>query len=320
MSLIDTLDPDALAASLVFVRLTHFGPVKARELYRSGRTPEDVIRNPDALTIGGSRIPAFRAQLAAIDDRAWSDARRNAEKQIADARKFSGNILLYSSSEYPDLLMRSNYPVPILYLRGSLDALDGASAVACVGSRGIREPYRSLHDGFARTASSAGFTIVSGFALGADTVGHQAALDAGGRTIGVLAGGLDRPFPPENRALWERMLSFSAAVFVSESPFGARTSALTLRRRNKLIVALSQGVLVSQSATSGGAMNAWRFALDDHKPVATFAGDGRSDSSGNEQIGLPSGNELIGLRSGNGTTFALSPSPGTYRTWLHQLA
>jgi DNA processing protein len=181
----------------------------------------------------------------------------------------------------------SNNPVPVLFVRGALDVLKIRRVVACVGSRQIHPPYDELHRAFARVACDEGFAISSGFALGADSIGHTAALDAKGRTICVMPCGLDRPFPPENRELWDRALIDKGAVFISEFPFGTRASSLTLRRRNKLIVAAALGVLVSQSSTTGGAMNAYRFALEQRKPVATFACNGKSDTSGNAAMSNP---------------------------------
>jgi predicted Rossmann fold nucleotide-binding protein DprA/Smf involved in DNA uptake len=96
---------------------------------------------------------------------------------------------------------------------------------------------------------------------------------------------LDRPFPPENRRLWEDLLDYSGAVFVSEFSFGTAASSLTLRKRNKGIVAFALGVLISQSSISGGAMNAYRFALEQRKALATFADDSTPDTSGNRAIG-----------------------------------
>jgi predicted Rossmann fold nucleotide-binding protein DprA/Smf involved in DNA uptake len=129
----------------------------------------------------------------------------------------------------------------------------------------------------------------------------------------VMAGGLDRPFPPENKPLWETFLAAGRAVFVSESGFGARASALTLRRRNKLIVALAQGVLVGQSSTSGGAMNAYRFGLEQHKPVTTFEPDGADDTSGNAVIANDA-------RSGGSFFPVGSSAPDLYEAWLRPLS
>ena len=110
------------------------------------------------------------------------------------------------------------------------------------------------------------------------------AFETGGHTICILPGGLDRPFPPENGGLWKQLLEYPGAVMVSEFAFGTGASKLTLRRRNKLIVACSRAVFVSQSALNGGAMNAYRFAREQGKPVATCATDGREDTAGNAMI------------------------------------
>ena len=94
----------------------------------------------------------------------------------------------------------------------------------------------------------------------------------------VMPCGLDKVFPPENRGLWEELLAHPGAVFVSEFGFGQRASSLLLRKRNKLIVAFAQGVLVAQSALDGGAMNAYRFGAGakeacGHVPDRRFQGN-----------------------------------------------
>jgi predicted Rossmann fold nucleotide-binding protein DprA/Smf involved in DNA uptake len=126
-----------------------------------------------------------------------------------------------------------------------------------------------------------------------------------------MPGGLDRPFPPENRPLWEDLLRYSGAVFVTELGFGARASALTLRKRNKLIVAFARGVLVAQSAKDGGAMNAFRFAVEQKKSVATFAADDTPDTSGNR---------LISNESWTRTLPGQSVNCEAYEQWLRQLS
>ena len=104
---------------------------------------------------------------------------------------------------------------------------------------------------------------------------HRAARDADGLTACVMPCGLDRPLPPENRPLWREFLNYPGAVLVSEFPFGTAASALTLSKRNKTIVGLSHRALIGQASATGGAMYAFRFAQEQHKPVATFAADGQ---------------------------------------------
>jgi predicted Rossmann fold nucleotide-binding protein DprA/Smf involved in DNA uptake len=126
-----------------------------------------------------------------------------------------------------------------------------------------------------------------------------------------MPGGLDRPFPPENRPLWDELLLYPGAAFVSELGFGVRASALTLRKRNKLIVAFAKGVLVAQSAKDGGAMNAFRFAVEQKKAVATFAADDSGETSGNRAIAAETWTK----------TFPVDrPDPEAYAEWLRQLS
>jgi predicted Rossmann fold nucleotide-binding protein DprA/Smf involved in DNA uptake len=147
--------------------------------------------------------------------------------------------------------------------------------------------------------------------LGADTIGHTAAWRVGGRTICVMPSGLDRPFPPENRQLWDNLAAYPGATMVSEFPFGTAASSLTLRKRNKLIVAFSLGVVISQSSERGGAMNAYRFALEQKKPTATFEEDGTDSTSGNK---------VIRLGKLPGRVFpADHPDKGAWSEWLLQL-
>jgi predicted Rossmann fold nucleotide-binding protein DprA/Smf involved in DNA uptake len=95
---------------------------------------------------------------------------------------------------------------------------------------------------------------------------------------------------------------------VTESSFGTSASSLTLRKRNKLIVAFSRGVLVAQSSAKGGAMNAYRFAIEQRKPVATFLTDGSADASGNSNI--PEYENALVLQS----------EPEAFERWLQVLS
>lgn len=269
-----------LAAQYALEAVKGFGPAKFREIFDEGIALTDVVREPDRLPTMGSRGIALRNEIARLGPM-LSQFEQRAYRQILYAARRNAHILTYWHDHYPKQLLASNNPVPALYVVGPLEVVADPHGVACIGSRTIREPYTSLHANFARIAVGLGLTVVSGFALGADTVGHRAAYEAGGRTVGVMPCGLDRPFPPENRVLWHDLLSYRGAAFVSEYPFGTRASGLTLRKRNKLIVALAMGVLMSQSSATGGAMNAYRSAVEMRRPFATFEPDGTEDTAGN---------------------------------------
>ena len=273
-----------LTALYILDGLKGLGPQKFKEIHTHGFTPAAIVANPSLLPTSGKRGDTLRDMLRDELRESEPVCRQRATTQILRAHHHGARIVTYRDPQYPPNVFESNYPAPILFVRGSLDVLIHRDAVACVGSRKIRPPYTSAETEFVQAACRRGFTVVAGFALGADTIGHEQALKAGGRTICVMPGGLDRPFPPENRPLWDELLRYPGAAFVSELGFGARASALTLRKRNKLIVAFARGVLVAQSATGGGAMNAYRFAMEQKKPITTFRADDEPDTSGNRLI------------------------------------
>lgn len=305
------LRADDLAAILTVESVKGFGPQKFRELYDSGISAAEVIASPSRLPTKGIRGEAFRNALVAVTPAEMRTHRDRAVRQLVKAYQHGAAVLTYSNPGYPRNIWRSNNPVPVLYVKGELGILSGPMAVACVGSRQTAGAYAARHHEFAAYAASHGFTIVSGFALGADTIGHKAAREVGGKTLCVMPCGLDRPFPPENRKLWNELLKYPGATMVSEFPFGTAASSLTLRKRNKTIVAASLGVLLSQSSAKGGAMNAYRFAEEQHKPVATFESDGSDQTSGNRMI---ADRELFG------TFPADRADKGAWEQWLRGLS
>jgi DNA processing protein len=304
---------DELAALYLLDAVKGFGPQKFKQLHESGCRPADLVVSPDRLALAGRSGDSLREQLKRIDQRQRDECGRRAAFQITNARKLGAHIVTYVSEHYPANVLESNNPVPILYVRGSLEVLAGRATVAAVGSRGIRAPYSDLHREFARTASDIGVAVVSGFATGTDAIGHEAALLAGGTTILVLPSGVDRPFPPENRPLWEECLRSSKAAIVSEFAFGTGASKLTLRKRNKLIVSFGRAVLIAQSSEKGGAMNAYRTALEQRKPIAVFEADGTDDTTGNSKIARE------GTDKAKVTIFASkSATKAEYERWLRE--
>lgn len=303
---------DELTALYVLDDVKGLGPQKVKAIHEHGVAPARVVADPSLLPIKGKRGEQLRRALESAQVLV-PKSRERAERQLQEVEKCGAVILTYDHPLYPRTVYRSNYPAPILYARGAIETLQSDRTVACVGSRKIRRPYSDRHREFAEYAVVAGFTIVSGFALGADTIGHEAAHEAMGKTVCVLPGGLERAFPPENRSLWDTLLHDGKAVMVSEAPFGVRASSLLLRKRNKLIVAFARGVLVSQTSANGGAMNAYRFAMELHRPFATFRGDGSDDTTGNAVIADTPKHSPV-------TFDAQHAEPEAWRRWLEGLS
>jgi DNA protecting protein DprA len=316
------VDLTTLTALVLLESVRGFGPQKFRALHGAGLKPSDVLTDTRLLPFTGRTVERFREAILALGPEDGARARGRAARQIVRAAKYDARILTYASPDYPPSVLESNNAVPVLYAHGDLELLRDRRAVACVGSRQIRKPYDWLHHEFARLAAAADYTIVSGFAMGADTIGHRAAAEANGRTILVMPCGLDRPFPPENRDLWEQLLQYRGATVLSEFPFGTAASALTLRKRNKMIVSLASAVLISQSSEKGGAMNAFRFSVEQRKPVATFAPDGTPATSGNWLIATPSEQTRLDAATTEAlfTVFPDRPEPQTWSQWLSQVS
>lgn len=300
---------ERLTALFVLNSIKGFGPAKFKLIHEQGLSPESIVDNPDRLPVFGKVGVKLRRQLRSVSADHSNLCRDRALRQLDAAEINSSFILTYESEFYPESIYQSNHALPILYVRGSPSLL-GSQSIAVVGSRKIRAPYTEREREFVLTACNLKQSISSGFAVGADTLGHQTAFENNGRTICVMPCGLNRIFPPENRKLWEKFLSYEHAVFVSEFAFGMGASSLNLRKRNKLIVALSRGVLVAQSTSKGGAMNAYRFGSELKKPISTFKGDNSQDTSGNRVI----------EESFKATVFAADQTnDSSYKKWILSL-
>ena len=304
--------PDRLGALYTLERVIGFGPAKFRAMHEAGVDPQMALENPELLPFAGRTGEKLRLGIRSFSQADVDAGRARAVEQLERAGELSASIFVHGDPGYPERVYASNNPVPVLYVRGDPAVWEGKETVAVVGSRNTREPYASGARRFAMAAAEQGMVVVSGFAMGADSIGHSAAVEVGGRTVCVMPCGLDKVFPPENRPLWEKLIEYPGAVFVSEFGFGQRASSLLLRKRNKLIVAFAQGIVVAQSAVDGGAMNAYRFGLEQRKAVATFRTDGSEDTSGNAVIEND--------RRAGGFAFDLSDQLSGYQAWFQQLS
>lgn len=161
--------------------------------------------------------------------------------------------------EYPrESLRRLHDPPGVLFVRGDLARLRDAPVVGVVGARrGTARGKRVAHRMGADLAR-AGVTVVSGLALGVDAAAHEGCLDAGGRGIAVLAGGVDRVTPPRNTDLGHRLLE--RGLLVSEHPPGATPRPFDFVARNRIIAGLSVALVVVEAATRSGALTTLDFA------------------------------------------------------------
>jgi DNA processing protein len=179
---------------------------------------------------------------------------------------------------YPAPLREIADPPPVLFVRGGLVAADRL-AVALVGTRRSTLYGQTVAEKLAAELAMAGVTIVSGLARGIDTAAHRAALNAGGRTIAVLANGLDQVYPAENCLLARRIAAPDAGALVAEFAPGVPPDAVNFPRRNRIIAGLARATVIVEADLRSGALITAEFALDQGRDVLAVPGSILSDRS-----------------------------------------
>jgi len=210
---------------------------------------------PDLARRGGGKAPAIRS-------------RDDAEREIAKVEKFGARFLALGQGLYPALLAEMEDAPPLLIAKGDLGLLDRRS-VAIVGARNASAAACRFARGLAHDlGEEEGVVVVSGLARGVDSAAHDGALATG--TIGVIAGGIDVVYPPENserqHALYER------GLVVAEMPPGTEPRARHFPYRNRIIAGISAGTVVVEAAPRSGSLITARLAAEAGREVMAVPG------------------------------------------------
>lgn len=206
------------------------------------------------------------------------------EREAERLEQAGVDILTWNDEDYPELLREIDGPPPVLYLKGRLHTAD-QFALAVVGTRNADAYGQQVTERLVAELARGGVTVVSGLALGIDTIAHQAALEAGGRTIGVLACGLDVVYPARNAKLARRIAEEGQGVLISEYPLGVRPESGNFPARNRIISGLVQGVLVVEAGEKSGALITAEFASKQGREVFAVPGNiFSSRSSGTNKL------------------------------------
>jgi DNA processing protein len=204
--------------------------------------------------------------------------------------RYGVKVFTFRDTAYPSRLKEIyDYP-PILYVRGSLLPQD-EWCLAVVGTRRATVYGRQVTEEIVADLVRNRITIVSGLAKGIDSVAHQSALAAGGRTIAVFGCGLDIVYPAENAALARDIIQHGALL--SEFPLGTKPRAENFPRRNRIMSGLSLGVLVVEADETSGAMMTARLALEQNREVFAIPGSILSPASRGTNRLLQEGAKLV---------------------------
>jgi DNA processing protein len=193
---------------------------------------------------------------------------QQAESELEKAHLFGAKITVYGDKNYPALLHEINDAPPLLMMRGSSQFWQNKRMVAMVGSRNASAAGCSLTRKLARDCGEHGLTVVSGLARGIDAAAHAGALPTG--TVGVIAGGIDNIYPPENKMLYQQMAEGGAIL--SEQPFGATPHARSFPGRNRIIAGMCEALLVVEATLKSGSLISSSYALEQGREVMAIPG------------------------------------------------
>jgi DNA processing protein len=241
-----------------------FTPRRWRRFLRSGGRAAE-LASPEARSLG-NRLGIGRKEAGLL---ARALVRTDPAREQERAGQAGIEIDVWGAPGYPGSLLQLEDPPPALFRRGELLPCD-ERAVAIIGSRRATRYGLRVARILAGDLARAGVTIVAGLARGIDGAAHEAALDAGGRTVAVLGSGLLEPYPPEHVFLLERVVAGGAVL--SEFPLRAPPLQQHFPRRNRLLAALSAAVLVVEAALRSGTHGTVRHALDLGRSVLAVPG------------------------------------------------
>jgi DNA processing protein len=262
----DAMPLDELAYWIAFNRVSGIGPVSFKSLlnYFAGDLPA-------AWQAGSKELAQAGLAQKAIENLTKLRTTSTPQQELEKLERLRIRVITWKDKAYPPLLREIDDSPPVLYTYGKLTEVD-QFALAVVGTRSSTTYGRQVTERLVGDLVKGQVTIVSGLALGIDTIAHTAALDGGGRTIAVLACGLDIIYPSTNRGLARRMVESGQGVLVTEYPLGVQPEGGNFPARNRIISGLSLGVLVTEAPEPSGALITANFALKHGREVFAVPG------------------------------------------------
>ncbi len=238
------------------------GPVRLRRLLEYFGSPAE------AWSASAEQLRRAGLEQSCIASLQEVRRRFDLRAELSRIQSLGITLLTWDDPAYPDRLRHIYAPPPVLYVRGTF--LPGEPMVAIVGTRRPTAYGREVGRRLAADLAHHGVTVVSGLAIGIDAEGHRAALAAGGRTVAVLACGVDQPYPLRHRAMAEEIVHRGALV--SDYPPGTPPEPRNFPPRNRIISGLSLGVVVVEAGRRSGALITADFAAEQGREVLAVPG------------------------------------------------
>jgi DNA processing protein len=241
---------------LRLARTENVGPVTFNQLIsRYGDAAKALAAIPELAAQGGLKRKLSMPSPASIED------------ELHKVAKLGARVITKLDEDYPRLLKHLSDAPPALTMHGHTNILSKPT-VAIVGARNASINGRRFAEKLGRDLGEADYTVISGLAAGIDASAHQGALPYG--TVGVVAGGIDQIYPPENEKLHQQMTQ--TGLVVAEMPLGTPINAKLFPRRNRIVSGLSLGVVVIEAAIQSGSLITARLAGEQGREVMAVPG------------------------------------------------
>ncbi len=244
-----------------------------------------IVRLP-LTALEAQRFPAPSVQFLA-DGQAW----RVADEEARRLREAGARFLTYEDALYPARLREIFDPPPVLWVRGDPELLS-RHGIAVVGTRSP-SPYGSgMAELLSRDLATRNVLIMSGMARGIDTFAHKGAIAAGKPTVAIWGTGIDVIYPKENKSLAEQIVATGGCI-ATEQPLATYPAPPNFPKRNRILSAISQGVLVVEAAEYSGSRVTARCALEQNRDVYAVPGNVTNKNSWGPNTLIKQGAKLV---------------------------
>ncbi len=281
----DKTEPDRLAW-LALSLTPQLGSRRILQAVERAGSALELVRLP-LTALEGLRLPAVSVQFLAD-----GQAMRAASEEDTRLRALgSSGFLSYADADYPERLREIYDPPPVLWYRGNAQLLS-AHGIAVVGTRQPSPYGTGMAELLSRDLANRNLVIMSGMARGIDTYAHRGALSSGKPTLAIWGTGIDVIYPKENKSLAEQILATGGCI-ASEQPLGTYPAPPNFPKRNRILSALSHGVLVIEAAEYSGSRVTARCAIEQNRDVYAVPGNVTNKNSWGPNSLIKQGAKLV---------------------------
>jgi DNA processing protein len=264
---------------LRWVLIPNFGLKRCHDLLNYIDSPDSLFLHPDRYPIPDS-IRKTVLEMNYLGEQ--HPIHRRAIEQLEWAAQNGHHLITLEDDSYPNIFQTLNDAPLVLWAKGNLAALKSRQ-IAIVGSRNASTNALRHTANISAYLANSGLTITSGGATGVDSTSHQAALDAQAMTIAVLGCGVDIVYPRHNRKLFNTITQ--NGLLVSEYPLGTMPKPGHFPRRNRIISALSEAIVVIEAGLKSGTLTTAQHALEQGKDIFVLPGDiGNPNNAGSHKL------------------------------------